>query len=397
MRLPKPSLAPLLWITLIIALLLPVAALLPHAHAQGENLLQNPGFDGGLTPISGGAVPTSWTLWGPSSSDKESLSALTHSAPYSWRLRQEYGVFTGGGYQTVAVQAGATYRFSIYAMIWTCNDEQFSCRSETSTFSDTSSGGRVRIGIDPTGGTNPYGANVQWSSFRSPFTWGTFEALSLDARATGSSMTVFTYYTADQVMRWHDVFWDDASLSMIAPPSGSGSGNNGGSQGSSGSSGPAPTAVPVQVNTQTQPDGSLIHIVRSGQSLWTIAQAYGISLDSLRQLNGLTNSDIIFTGQQLTIRPPTIAATALPAATLTPFVPTSAVTVVSQPTLVAQNPTATIQVVRVGASDDENDEDDNLLKTGAVTLAAVVVIVALLAITGVVVIIGLTVFRPPRG
>ncbi|NDJ86705.1 MAG: hypothetical protein GYB66_12530, partial [Chloroflexi bacterium] len=198
---------------------LPLLSPASVANAQeGENLLLNPYFDHGYSPVANGIAPTHWSVWGNAdNSDKEGLGTLTHSPPYSWRFRKEWGLFTGGGYYTATVQPGPTYEFSLFAMIWTCDDEERACRSEDSTFSHTDSGGRVRIGIDPTGGTNPHSGNIRWSEWRAPFTWGVFDYITVQATATGSQMTVFTYYTADKAMRWHDVFWDDAALRAVSP------------------------------------------------------------------------------------------------------------------------------------------------------------------------------------
>lgn len=56
----------------------------------------------------------------------------------------------------------------------------------------------------------------------------------------------------------------------------------------------------VQVATP-QADGSIVHIVGSGQALWSIAAAYDVSVDQLKDLNGLT-SDIITTGQEIKVQ-----------------------------------------------------------------------------------------------
>lgn len=70
----------------------------------------------------------------------------------------------------------------------------------------------------------------------------------------------------------------------------------------------APTAtsniiVPVKKATPG-PDGSIIHEVQSGQSLWAIAIAYGVKIADIRRLNGIPeNSNNIVVGQKLVIQP----------------------------------------------------------------------------------------------
>lgn len=68
--------------------------------------------------------------------------------------------------------------------------------------------------------------------------------------------------------------------------------------------GPTPTFAPfVQpVLTATpQPDGTIIHIVQYGQTLWAIADAYGIALTDLLTMNGLTEDSAIFPDEQILI------------------------------------------------------------------------------------------------
>lgn len=347
------------------------------AHAQGGGLLQNGSFDGAYTGRGGiaGGVPDGWNVWGNfQDSDHESLGVLLRSLPYSWRLRAEHAQPTGGGYQSVAAQRGTTYRFSAYAMIWTCDDEQWQCRDETHTFADPSSGGRVRVGIDPAGGTDPFSGSVRWSGFASPFDWGSFAPLSVEAAAAGSQITVFTYFTSDRPMRFNDVFWEDASLVATGTSSG-GTGQTGGS-GNPGSSAPPATAAPVVASAQTRPDGSQVHIVQAGQTLWGIAQAYGVSVDTLRALNNLSGSTI-YVGQPLIVRAASAAPTAPPTATGAALFTAS-----PPPTLaVVQGPPITPVAVAVTRDDEPSDHTNNGPRTAVLVLAVAVLLVAV-TITG---------------
>lgn len=78
----------------------------------------------------------------------------------------------------------------------------------------------------------------------------------------------------------------------------------------SGSAGPAPVASRTSSGS-TAAGGT--HIVRSGESLWSIASRYGVSTSALRSLNGISG-DVILPGQTLSIPASSSASTASGAA-----------------------------------------------------------------------------------
>ena len=58
------------------------------------------------------------------------------------------------------------------------------------------------------------------------------------------------------------------------------------------------------IKAEPREDGSIIHTVMSGQSLWMLADHYDVDINVLRQLNGLGTSDMIYIGQEILIRTP---------------------------------------------------------------------------------------------
>lgn len=80
----------------------------------------------------------------------------------------------------------------------------------------------------------------------------------------------------------------------------------------------------------------ITHIVQDGESLWTIAVTHGLALDDLLALNGLTRSSIIKAGDEVRLRVLEPSSTVTPTPTLS--IPTVTATV-STPT---PFPTATI-------------------------------------------------------
>jgi len=91
---------------------------------------------------------------------------------------------------------------------------------------------------------------------------------------------------------------------------------------------PVDTVAPGQppVTNTPSPDGSIIHRVKYGETLWGISMAYGVSMDQIRALNGIQPAAIsLYAGQRLIIREPgsiTAIPTITTTPTLTPFIPT---------------------------------------------------------------------------
>lgn len=89
------------------------------------------------------------------------------------------------------------------------------------------------------------------------------------------------------------------------------------------------------------PTPQLAHIVQSGDTLWSVALQYGLTLEQLVALNGLSAEAVLNIGQELYIRPPdtpTPEPTLPPSpATETPQAVLAAAITVLPPTLVATN------------------------------------------------------------
>ena len=114
---------------------------------------------------------------------------------------------------------------------------------------------------------------------------------------------------------------------------------------------PAAAATTPQVSQLIQavitatpfPDGAVVHIVEPGQTLWSIAVAYGVKILELQQMNNLAGTTTIYNGMKLTIKnapTPTIspsptATSVRPTRTPTSRVPTKTPTPYYTPTATA--------------------------------------------------------------
>jgi hypothetical protein len=81
-----------------------------------------------------------------------------------------------------------------------------------------------------------------------------------------------------------------------------------------------PTTIPILISTPLV-DGTILHIIGSGQSLWAIAEAYQVPFEDLLNLNELEPEAIVLPGDELIIAPsytPTSTPIGEPSATPPP-------------------------------------------------------------------------------
>lgn len=86
-------------------------------------------------------------------------------------------------------------------------------------------------------------------------------------------------------------------VSGSAPPESPGGGNSNAPTAAA----PAFVIIPVIAATP-RADGSIVHIVRTGQALWNIAAVYGVPLEEILALNGLPEWAVIFPGDEIVVR-----------------------------------------------------------------------------------------------
>lgn len=211
-----------------------------HVAAQGANLLGNPGFEQPFPASLPGKdncfIAHGWTGWYVNGTREETeqgylrapeyKAATRHDAPFN-RVRNGYtaqqwfgsfSTFRAGVYQVVSnVSPGARYRFELWAMTWSCHfgseDDAKNCEGARS---GNPSPMRVRIGIDPTGGTDPFSGAIVWSPEQNAV--DNWHAFQVEAVAQGGAITVFAYSYPEFRNRNNNVYLDDASLVMVSAP-----------------------------------------------------------------------------------------------------------------------------------------------------------------------------------
>jgi LysM repeat protein len=331
--------------TVLLLTLLPIAALASPTDQEGQNLLTNPGFEGGWHWQGDsylGKIADGWVAWwvdeatGKSDSDPSFwknqrpeygligmeyyIPDQIHSGRQSLQYGKRYATHTAGVYQQVSgITSGSKVRFSAWGFVYGKDPDPGKSPGYV----------HMKVGIDPTGGTNPFAGNVVWSGVVNPIAVGSgsaWQQMSIEAVAQNSAVTVFVYSSPDWPM--NDALtsqWDDASLvvtGMAEPPTGT--------PPPPPPTSPPGTPLPPPATSTPRPDGAIVHTVRSGDTVWGIAIQYatGSNLtpeEMLAQINRLNNNPtMIYSGQELVIAVPQEGVAAIAAASESQGEPTPA-------------------------------------------------------------------------
>lgn len=270
--------------------------------AQG-NLLNDPSFEvkGDYKRVKEGDdvtfdVPQAWNGWVTQTPRTETWmnfvpTGFPHTALFKRDQAQSLHIARGGAtfttavFQTVAVPEDANVTGSAWG---------FMERKSGST------GAQFRVGIDPTGGSNPLSGGIIWSPWvTTPDGW---MQATVNATAQGTSVTFFLYSTQTQPSDPNGIYWDETSLTVGGPGGTAQPGQN-----PAGPTAtpviPTPAFVPFVGAQPPQEDGSIVHVVQSGDTLDSIAVAYGKTRQEILDLNSLGGGRFIQIGQRILIQP----------------------------------------------------------------------------------------------
>ncbi len=306
---------------ILLSLALILAWLFAPLVVQAQNnLLNNPNFEQAHGDGVTLTAPPGWSIWASTTDGlvgrqlrrgQEVVSSVgVLEGNGSFDAYKGWSVFSVSLYQTVSgIQPGATLRLSAFGRIWSCDSNAEEpidpCIGEGGQVAGSiDTGASFRVGIDPGGGNDPNSPNIVWSNPIAPYSG--FQQAAVEAAATAGSVTVVLNASMQTPARHQHVFWDQASLTVV----GEGSGTAAQPQAAS-----APPAVAPEVVPQgPREDGSVVHVVRSGDTLAAIAVAYDIPIPELLELNDMTmeQARFIVPGQELLIRPATGDASEAP-------------------------------------------------------------------------------------
>jgi LysM repeat protein len=252
------------------------------------------------------------------------------------------GQHEAGFYQQVGgIEPGTALRFAAFMETWSCLPGQTWNVCPTGDKSNSPADMHTKIGIDPTGGTNPWSASVVWSPEIDAYdAWTYFQ---VEAVAEYITVTVFTYswadWTDERFRINNDVYLDDASLIALEQAPATAVPEAVETPDTESAAVDAAVAVPAQAPVATStphPDGTIIHVVQPDDTFYAIALLYDISPERLVQLNGLTDINMLSIGQELLISAP--ESPAAPAAESTPLSPATAEPTWAEPVMATPTP-----------------------------------------------------------
>jgi LysM repeat protein len=361
---------------LLLALVILLAGLFPARlmEAQATNILQNPGFEGTYIAFNGDQtrlVAPGWSAWNlPHKTGEPGFTNLQpnyRAAANANRIHggssaQEFFTFfathTGGVFQQVSVTQGSKLRFSAFINVWSTalDDPNRSPEGQRSRYS-------VRVGIDPTGGTDGASPNIVWSQGQEFY--DEYRELSVEATASSGTVTVFVESAPKEPVKNNNTYVDDATLIVTEQPSGPTAqptvrpteivvvpttaattavpttapptvappatstpnpfeptregtiipptaGSAQPTVPPSTPNFPTPTPGGTQSGSISDLPGRVVYTVQSGDTLIAIAARFNSRVDAIITANGLDSSGLIFVGQQLVIPVPTAPPTAVP-------------------------------------------------------------------------------------
>ncbi len=222
------------------------------------NLLQNADFEGGSwratfngTEYGEILVPQGWVaFWkeglpvphDPANQDgyrRPETKIIQRQPPYldplrihtgnqAWLCFTFYGIHDAGLYQRVeGVEPGTLLRASAWAHAWSSQDDDPHTstgvgagpffRLESEEASSDQQNFTFRVGIDPTGGTDPWAESVVWGEGAHIYNIYA-QVPAVEVEAQGTAVTLFLRSSVLWRFKHCDAYWDTVELVSVAPP-----------------------------------------------------------------------------------------------------------------------------------------------------------------------------------
>ena len=145
--------------------------------------VENKGFEGGFRPLSGGDVANAWYPYGKAVDYPSIAAGASESVGGGQVFRcEQCGVH--GGQRAQAVRLLTPARAGVHQSVGANPQWAY----QVSVWCHVEGAGAARLGVDPTGGTDPAAPSVTWSETTSSLDWA---QLVQRVVATGDAITIF--------------------------------------------------------------------------------------------------------------------------------------------------------------------------------------------------------------
>jgi hypothetical protein len=192
---------------------------------QSGNLIFNPSFEEGMYHVSmSNFIASGWSYWyqGRGADDSRGWylpepeyglisdrPGQAHSGSKSQRWFNTWAIHNAGVYQHLKVPPDSWLKFSIWMFNWSSQEDVFGVSEAFH---------HKWVGIDPTGGVDPFSPNIVWGN--EDRTMDVWVQLGVIAPAKGDTVTVFVRETPEYSVKHNDVLIDDAELVVVPAPAG---------------------------------------------------------------------------------------------------------------------------------------------------------------------------------
>ncbi len=180
--------------------------------------------------------PEHWRIWYVWDYDRYGLAQPeSRYAPHTgrvkggesgWTMFTFYRIHRGGLLQTVEVAPGARHRFTIANHAWSSTDDDprtsdgapgpfYGVVADLGVSADHGLRNyKARVGIDPTGGKNPFSDRVVWGEWAAVYN-AYHDLPAVEAVAQGNHITVFTEHVFAWPFKHCDAYYEDAMLDAV--------------------------------------------------------------------------------------------------------------------------------------------------------------------------------------
>jgi hypothetical protein len=191
----------------------------------------NNGFEGGWREVDGIGelkVAGNWYPWWHASDTRPEYKIATvevdpyriHSGVQAQQWFNTYDTHTAGIYQQILdLEVGRAVLLTAFVQAFTRNDDT-NWRESTGRY-------RMRIGIDPYGGTNPESGDVLWSGTVQPY--DAYVPLAVEDVTRSDRCTIFVWGQAEWAFKHNNAYVDqvelwytDDKVPPVEPPPGEG-------------------------------------------------------------------------------------------------------------------------------------------------------------------------------